>query len=208
MTSRDQPMKTLLVCLRTTAVTLGLTGILYPLLVTGLAQLLFPHQANGSLLKDDRGNVMGSSLLGQPFTSDAYFHGRPSAAGANGYDATASGGANLGPTSQALKTRMQQGLASLRARNPHAPAAIPDDLITASASGLDPHITPAAAHWQVPRVATARHVHAQRVSSVVEAHVEGRTLGFLGEPRVNVLELNLALDRQFGRPASANSATP
>lgn len=191
--------KTLLTALRVTVVTLILTGVVYPYVVTGLAQLLFPHRANGSLVTDERGQVVGSELIGQGFTNPAYFQPRPSAAG-NGYDATASSGSNLGPTSKKLQDRVTQDLARLKEENPDAPGAIPAELVTTSASGLDPHISPQVALWQAPRVANSRGVALDRVRAVISSSTEGRDLGFLGESRVNVLLLNLALDRQFGRP--------
>ena len=187
------------IALRATLVTLVLTGVIYPLAMTGAAQLLFPYRANGSLVTDEKGTVVGSELIGQAFTRPEYLWPRPSAAGTDGYDATSSSGSNLGPTSQKLRDRITAGIARLIETNPDARGPIPSDLVTASASGLDPHVSPAAALWQVPRIARARNVSADRVSALVEANVEGRTFGVLGEPRVNVLLVNLALDRQFGK---------
>jgi K+-transporting ATPase ATPase C chain len=191
----------MLVALRITLVTLVLTGVVYPLLVTGLGQLIFPSRANGSLVVDDRGNTVGSELIGQSFTQPRYFWPRPSAAGDKGYDATNSSGSNLAVTSKKLHERMSGDVARLQTANPEAHEPVPGDLVTASASGLDPHISPAAARWQVARVAKARGVEVERVQQLVDALIEGRELGFLGEPRVNVLMLNLALDGQFGHAA-------
>jgi K+-transporting ATPase ATPase C chain len=174
-----------------TVVLTVLLGLVYPLAVTGMAQLLFPHQANGSLIVRG-GKVVGSSLMGQAFSGAGTFHSRPSAAG-TGYDPTSSGGTNLGPTSRKLVDQVTAALAAARAENPGQP--VPADLVTSSASGLDPNITPAAAEFQVPRVARERRLSETEVRRLVAAHTEGRQLGVLGEPRVNVLELNLALDR-------------
>ena len=176
--------------IRFTLVTALLLGLAYPLALTGIAGVLFPHQASGSLILKD-GHVIGSSLLAQCFTSDRYFHPRPSAAG-NGYDATSSGGSNLAQSSQKLVQRIQGDIDKLAAQNPGKP--VPIDLITASASGLDPDITPDAAYYQAPRIAQIRHLSQETVNKLIAAHVTTRTLGILGEPRVNVLELNLDLD--------------
>jgi K+-transporting ATPase ATPase C chain len=168
-----------------------LLGIIYPLLVTGLAQVIFPTQAAGSLIVKD-GKVIGSSLIGQPFSGPGYFHSRPSAAG-SGYDGTASSGTNLGPTSQKLfETNVKPAADALHEENPNTP--VPIDLVTSSGSGLDPHITPAAAEFQIPRVVKERGMSETEVRRLVREHSEGRQFGCLGEARVNVLELNLALD--------------
>jgi K+-transporting ATPase ATPase C chain len=183
--------KNLIISILMTLVTTVLLGIIYPLVVTGLAQVLFPRQANGELITVG-GRIAGSRLIGQPFTYPGYFHSRPSASGNAGYDPMASGGSNLGPTNKALTDRVSATVEGLRAENPRAP--IPVDLVTASGSGLDPHISPAAAEFQVPRVARERKITEDQARALVMNHTEQRQLGFLGEPRVNVLELNLELD--------------
>ncbi len=179
-----------------TIATTVLLGIVYPLLVTGMARLLFPDQASGELITRN-GVVVGSRLIGQPFTGPGYFHSRPSAAGAAGYDATASGASNLGPTNVQLITRVKRDVSRVQAENPGVP--VPVDLVTTSGSGLDPDITPAAAKFQIRRVALERKVMEAEIEKVVLEHTAKRQWGFLGEPRVNVLELNLALDERYGR---------
>jgi K+-transporting ATPase ATPase C chain len=199
-----------LIALRVTFVTLILTGLLYPLAMTGAAQAIFADKANGSLVHDAKGSVVGSRLIGQVFVQPGYLQGRPSAAG-NGYDATASSGSNLGPTSKKLQDRVVADLGRLQKDNPEAPLPVPNDLVTTSASGLDPELSPGAALWQVPRIARARQVSTDRIRDVIEARIEGRDLGVFGEPRVNVLEVNLALDQKFGRltsPAPPSAAAP
>jgi K+-transporting ATPase ATPase C chain len=198
-------MRAIRVCLQATLVTLFVTGLAYPLAMTGAARIMFPAAAAGSLTHDAKGNAVGSTLIGQVFTRPAYFHGRPSAAG-NGYDATASGGSNLGPSSQKLRDRVKAEVERLLKENPEAGPPIPAELVTASASGLDPHLSPAATAWQAARVARARGVAVDRVVKLVEAQIEERQFGFLGESRVNILLLNQALDRQFGGPPPIETA--
>jgi potassium-transporting ATPase KdpC subunit len=177
-----------------TLLTTVMFGILYPLGITGLAQLLFHDKANGQLIENN-GKLVGSRIIGQAFTGPGYFHSRPSAAGSgNGYDPTSSGGSNYAPTNKALLDRVSGDVQKLRGENPSAP--VPIDLVTTSASGLDPHISPAAAEFQVPRVARERKMGEEEVRVFVSRHTEERQFGFLGEPRINVLELNLDLDAQ------------
>jgi K+-transporting ATPase ATPase C chain len=189
--------KNLITAVRMTIATTVLLGIVYPLLVTGLAQIIFPKQANGGLIHGKDGVLVGSRLIGQPFSGPGYFHSRPSAAGAAGYNASASSGSNLGPTNAQLITRVNGDVAKLQAENPGTP--IPVDLVTTSGSGLDPDITPAAAQFQIRRVAGERKISDSEVARLVLENSENRQWGFLGEARVNVLELNLALDARYGR---------
>jgi K+-transporting ATPase ATPase C chain len=186
-------MKNLITAVLMTIVTTVLLGLVYPLVVTGLAQVIFPDQANGQLIKRGDGTIVGSRIIGQPFGGPGYFRSRPSAAGAAGYDAGASSGSNLGPTNQKLIDRVKADVEKLQADNPGKP--VPIDLVTTSASGLDPHISPAAAEFQIPRIARERKMSENEVRQIVNAHTEGRQFGFFGEPRVNVLEMNLDLDQ-------------
>lgn len=194
--------KNLVTAVLMTIATTILLGLIYPLVVTGFAQVMFHDKANGQLIQRN-GTVVGSSIIGQGFTSPKYFHPRPSAAG-NGYDAANSGGSNLGPTNQKLIDRMNADTVTLQAENPSMP--VPVDLVTTSASGFDPDITPAAAEFQVPRIAKERGLSEADVRQLVAKHTEGRTFGLLGEPRVNVLELNLDLDAIHPVKTSAENA--
>ncbi|BDG08873.1 potassium-transporting ATPase subunit KdpC [Anaeromyxobacter paludicola] len=187
---------------RATIVTLVLTGLAYPLAVTVIARGLFPARSAGSFAADASGKVVGSELLAQPFAQPGYFHPRPSAAGDRGYDAASSGGSNLGPTSKKLREQAAQRAEALTKENPEAAGPVPVELVTASGSGLDPHLSPEAALWQAPRVAAARRVSVERIRALVADLTEGRALGVLGEPRVNVLLLNLELDRRLGPGAA------
>jgi K+-transporting ATPase ATPase C chain len=184
-------IKNLKVSIIMTILTTILLGVIYPFLVTGLAQMIFPKQANGNLIMAN-GKIVGSSLIGQPFSSPGYFRSRPSAAGATGYDAGNSSGSNLGPTNKMLVDRVTGDVQKEQTENTNM--AVPMDLVTTSGSGLDPHISPEAAEFQVPRIAKERKISEDEVRALVNKHSEGRQLGFLGEPRVNVLELNLDLD--------------
>jgi len=185
--------KNLVTAILLTVMTTVLLGLVYPLVITGLARL-WPDKANGQLITR-KGVVVGSRILAQPFSGPAYFHPRPSAAGSNGYAADNSSGSNLGPTNQKLVDRVKTDVTTLQSENPGKP--VPVDLVTTSGSGLDPHITPAGAEFQIPRVAKERRISEDALLNLVQAHTEGRQFGFLGEPRVNVLELNLALDDKF-----------
>lgn len=182
-----------------TSVTTVLLGVIYPMVVTGVARVIFPREANGQLIVKN-GKVIGSKIIGQGFSGPGYFHSRPSAAG-NGYDAANSGGSNLGPTNQKLLDRIKGDVTAAQAGSPGMQ--IPIDMVTTSASGLDPHITPGNAEFQLPRVALARGISVEQLQAVVSKHTEGRQFGVLGEPRVNVLELNFDLDEQFPSPAHA-----
>jgi K+-transporting ATPase ATPase C chain len=184
--------RNLIIAVLMTIVTTVLLGVIYPLAITAIAQVAFPNQANGQLIERN-GRVVGSSLIGQGFSSPGYFRSRASAAGL-GYDATSSAGTNLGPTNKKLVDAVKASVEAAQKENPNTP--VPIDLVTTSASGFDPHVSPAAADFQVPRVARERGIPEAVVRGLVEAHSEGRTFGFFGEPRVNVLELNLALDAQ------------
>jgi len=182
--------KNFLISIWFTLVTTVLFGLIYPLIVTGISLALFPNRANGQLIEKN-GKVIGSRIIGQAFTGAGYFHSRPSAAG-TGYDATSSGGSNLGPTNKALIARVDSDMQQMHAENPSVP--VPIDLVTASGSGLDPDISPAAAEFQIPRVSHERHISEAELRAIVARHTERRQFDFLGEPRVNVLELNIELD--------------
>jgi len=194
--------RNLLVAVLMTVVTTVLLGVVYPLVITGIAQAIFPDNANGQLIERD-GKIIGSRIIGQAFSSPGYFHSRPSAAG-TGYDAANSAGTNLGPTNKKLIDAVTANVEAARKENPNTP--VPIDLVTTSASGLDPHISPAAAAFQVPRIASERGISEADVRRLVETHTTGRQLGFFGEPGVNVLELNLSLDRDH--PMAPSSSKP
>jgi len=187
-------MRQFWIALKATLLLTVITGIAYPLLVTGLARVIFPKQAGGSLIQSG-GRTIGSELIGQRFTRPEYLHGRPSAAGNDGYDGLSSGGSNLGPTSQKLADRVKDDVAKFRAENPGYTGPVPPDMVTASGSGLDPDLSPESADAQAARVAAARGIGVDRVRALIAANTEGRQFGVLGEPRVNVLKLNLALDQ-------------
>jgi potassium-transporting ATPase KdpC subunit len=195
-------MKNLITAILMTVVTTVLLGLIYPLVVTGIAQVLFHDKANGQLIERG-GQVIGSRIIAQPFTSPGYFRSRPSAAGTNGYDAAGSSGTNYGPTNKKLIDRVKADTEKLQAENPGKP--VPVDLVTTSASGLDPHLSLAAAEFQVPSVAKERGMSEDDLRQLVKAHTEGRQFGFLGEPVVNVLELNLDLDSKRPRPAAVGA---
>ena len=189
---RESTLSHLVTSILYTIVTVILLGLIYPVVMTGLGMLIFPNQANGSFVNSN-GKVVGSAIIGQLWTKPQYFQGRPSAAGKNGYDPTNTGGTNLGPTSKKLIDATKATIAALKKANPDAVGEPPMDLVTSSASGIDPDISPEAAAWQIPRVAKARHMTEAAVETIVDAHIAGRTFGILGEPRVNVLALNRAL---------------
>ena len=187
-------MKQIVVAIKATIVLTVLTGVIYPLAVWGLAKAIFPRQSEGSLIESN-GKVVGSELIGQRFTKPEYFHGRPSAAGNDGYDGLSSGGPNFGPTNQKLIDRVRDDASKFRLENPSFSGPIPADIVTASGSGLDPDISPEAAEAQAPRVAAARGIPVEKVRALIAANTQGRQWGVFGEPRVNVLQLNLALDK-------------
>jgi len=192
--TKQSTLSHLLPAVMLTLITIVVFGLIYPGIVWLIGTVAFPFQANGSLIKDNKGAVVGSALLGQLFTKPQYFQGRPSAAGKNGYDPTQTGGTNLAPTSKKLIDSVTTAIAALKKANPDATGDIPPELVTSSASGVDPDISPEGAYYQIPRIAKARGVSPDAIRAIVDAHVQGRTFGILGEPRVNVLELNRALD--------------
>jgi len=192
-TEKENTFSHILPALLFTVVSVVALGLVYPAVIWLIGVVAFPHQANGSLITSN-GKLIGSALVGQTFTKPQYFHGRPSAAGKNGNDPTQTGGTNLGPTSKKLIDSIAAAVTALKKENPDATGPIPSELVTSSASGIDPDITPEGAYYQIPRVAKARGVSQDTIRAIVDAHVQGRTLGILGEPHVNVLELNLALD--------------
>lgn len=183
---------------RMTVVSVVLLGLIYPLAMTGIAHVIFPRQANGSLVERG-GRVVGSEIIGQLWTKPQYFHGRPSAAGKSGYDPTSTGGTNYGPSSKKLMEQTRAAILELKKENPNATVPVPIDLVTSSASGIDPDISPEAAYYQAPRVAAARKLSVAAVNGLIARMTRGRTFGILGEPRVNVLDLNLALDDDANR---------
>jgi K+-transporting ATPase ATPase C chain len=189
---RDNTLKHLAPALAYTIVTIVIFGLIYPVVMTAFSQLVFPWQANGSMVYVD-GTAVGSRIIGELWTKPQYFHGRPSAAG-TGYDPTSTGATNLGPTSKKLVEATEAAIAQVKKENPQARGPVPPDLVTSSGSGIDPDISPDAAYYQAPRIAKARGIPLDDVLALIASHVRGRTLGFLGEPRVNVLELNMALD--------------
>jgi K+-transporting ATPase ATPase C chain len=189
----DNTLRHILTGFRYTVVSVIFFGFLYPLVMTGLAQAIFPYQANGSMITVN-GKTVGSAIIGELWTKPQYFQGRPSAAGSKGYDPTSTGGTNFGPTSKKLLDSTAAAVKAVIAANPEAKGPVPADLVSSSASGIDPDISPEGAYFQIARVAKARHMSEDAVRSIVDAHTRGRDLGFLGEPRVNVLEVNLALD--------------
>jgi K+-transporting ATPase ATPase C chain len=191
-------MKDLIIAIKVAVITLIVTGFLYPFAVTSVSRVLFPEKANGSLIKTEDGTCVGSALIGQAFTKPYYFQGRLSAAG-NGYDPLNSGGSNFGPSSQKLRDRIKAGTDRLLKENPAAQGPVPVELVTASASGLDPHISPEAALWQVPRIAAARNVTPDQIRTIITRMIRGRDFGVFGDPRVNVLQINLELDKVFGK---------
>ncbi|HEY0799148.1 MAG TPA: potassium-transporting ATPase subunit KdpC [Candidatus Baltobacteraceae bacterium] len=189
----DNSLRHLVVGIRYTVVSVIFFGLIYPFAMTGLSQLIFPYQANGSIVEVN-GKTVGSAIIGQLWTKPQYFHGRLSAAGSKGYDPTSTGGTNLGPTSKKLLDGTAAAIKEVIKENPDATGPVPADLVSSSASGIDPDISPEGAYFQIARVARARHLSQDAVRALVDAHLRGRDLGFLGEPRVNVLDLNLALD--------------